>query len=524
MSVKQVILLSVIFFVVNTKSIFQSCVVKTSAGSGCYHYDLSTLYQPGGYDLSDGNYNYTVDVCQNIAKAPAACGNQQAPAFQIVSAQLCIPIGEINSLITYPINGDPNQGVRVIYSNGSTYAQAPYPRAVIFDFICDTSVGVGKPLSVVEARQFRYFVSWPTSAGCPIKYDPSESCPTQTFQPDWGSLAFRPTPSWFDDVKFGIFIHWGIFSVPSYKNEWYWRELMKGNPDYVTFHNRVYGCSGVEPNKFPCTGPSFQYADFAPMFKAELFNPDQWADLFKRAGAKYVVLTSKHHEGWCNFPSAQHWNWNSLDQGPHRDLVGELTNSVRTAGLHMGLYHSLREWYNPLYIQDNNDNCSTTSFVDEILLPTLYDMTARYKPDIIWADGAGDAQCTLDSVSYWKAPKFLSWLYNDSPVKSSVLVNDRWGSHSGGDYSTGPDRYSPGKLVPEKWESCYTIQKGSWGFDRTEDITDYWNTTSLLYQLVSTVSCNGNLLLNVGPTSDGRIVPTFEERLLQIGEWLKVYN
>jgi len=92
-----------------------------------------------------------------------------------------------------------------------------------------------------------------------------------------------------------------------------------------------------------------------------------------------VVLTSKHHEGWCNFPSEYHWNWNSVDEGPKRDLVGDLTKSVRAAGLHMGLYHSLREWFNPLYIQDNQDNCSTTVFPDEILLPTLKESVEKYQ-------------------------------------------------------------------------------------------------------------------------------------------------
>ena len=92
-----------------------------------------------------------------------------------------------------------------------------------------------------------------------------------------------------------------------------------------------------------------------------------------------VVLTSKHHEGWCNFPNSYHWNWNSVDVGPKRDLVGDLTASVRAAGLHMGLYHSLREWYHPLYLMDNADNCSTTAFPDEVLIPTLKEMVMQYK-------------------------------------------------------------------------------------------------------------------------------------------------
>ena len=96
-----------------------------------------------------------------------------------------------------------------------------------------------------------------------------------------------------------------------------------------------------------------------------------------------VVLISKHHEGWCNFPNSYHWNWNSVDVGPKRDLVGDLTASVRAAGLHMGLYHSLREWYHPLYLMDNADNCSTRAFPEEVLLPTLKEMVMQYKVCVI---------------------------------------------------------------------------------------------------------------------------------------------
>jgi alpha-L-fucosidase len=341
-------------------------------------------------------------------------------------------------------------------------------RAAVLDFIYYPLGSQDTVLrSALEYPTYTYKFMFSSPFAGPTSHNETEKCPTAPYESNWRSLAFRPTPSWFDDVKFGIFIHWGVFSVPAFHSEWYWHRLRTGDPATVEFHNKNYGCCGVMPDKFPCTGPPFKYPDFAPMFKAEMFDPDQWASIFKTAGAKYVVLTSKHHEGWCNFPSAQHWNWNSMDLGPERDLVGNLTASVRNAGLHMGLYHSLREWYNPLYEQDNEDNCSTTTFVDEVLQPTLVDMVMKYQPEIIWADGAGDAPCTHDSVKYWKAPNFISWLYNESPVKDTVLVNSRWGTGSGGDYNTGPDRYTPGQLVPEKWESCYTIQMSSWGYDRT---------------------------------------------------------
>jgi len=153
------------------------------------------------------------------------------------------------------------------------------------------------------------------------------------------------------------------------------------------------------------------------MFKAELFRPDEWADLFRKSGAKYIVLTSKHHEGFTLWPSAHSWNWNSVDIGPHRDLCGDLTASVKKAGLHMGFYYSLYEWYNPVYLNDFEN------YVDNHMIPQMKDLVMRYTPDIVWTDGEWDKPS-----KDWKSEEFLAWLYNESPVKQSVVVNDRWGS------------------------------------------------------------------------------------------------
>lgn len=155
-----------------------------------------------------------------------------------------------------------------------------------------------------------------------------------------------------------------MYSVPSfnihniskaikdgYAAEWYWWYLHGlPTPEVIAFHNKTYG-------------PDFSYEEFGPMFTAELWQPDEWATLFKESGAKYVVLTAKHHEGWCNWCSAEAFGWNSCENGPKRDLVGELSAAVRGVdggGLHMGLYHSIFEWYNPLYLQDKANNLTTS--------------------------------------------------------------------------------------------------------------------------------------------------------------------
>ena len=153
--------------------------------------------------------------------------------------------------------------------------------------------------------------------------------------PTWESINQRGYPQWFSDAKLGIFIHWGIYSVPAFASkegyaEWYYRGLMT-NDDRKAFQERVYG-------------KDFQYEDFVPMWKAELWNPDEWAELFKKSGAKYVLLVSKHHDGYCLWPSRYSPGWNSVETGPHRDICGELTEAVRKQGLKMGFYYSLPEW------------------------------------------------------------------------------------------------------------------------------------------------------------------------------------
>jgi len=326
------------------------------------------------------------------------------------------------------------------------------------------------------------------------------------YEPNWESIDSRPLPSWYDEGKFGIFIHWGVFSVPSFRSEWFWKYWHDGNKDCVDFMKKNYP-------------PGFTYADFGPQFTAEMFNPNEWADIFKASGARYVVLTSKHHEGYTNWPSKTSWNWNSMDVGPHRDLVGELGDAIRNrTSIHYGLYHSLFEWFNPLYLQDKANGFKTQDFVKRKTMPELYQIVNKYKPDVIWSDGSPGPD------TYWNSTNFLAWLYNDSPVKDTVVTNDRWGNgimcHHGG-FFTCSDRYNPGHLLNHKWENAMTIDRKSWGYRREAKLEDFLSLHQLLTDMAETVSCGGNMLLNIGPTHDGRIAPIFEERLRGIGKWLK---
>uniref|UniRef100_A0A8D0AZI6 Tissue alpha-L-fucosidase n=1 Tax=Salvator merianae TaxID=96440 RepID=A0A8D0AZI6_SALMN len=338
--------------------------------------------------------------------------------------------------------------------------------------------------------------------------DDATDGPPQRYSPDWASLDSRPLPEWFDAAKVGVFLHWGVFSVPAWGSEWFWWSWKgESRPEYERFVRE----------RFP---PGTTYADFAHSFTALDFRPDDWARLFEQAGARYVVLTTKHHEGFTNWGSSVSWNWNSVDTGPHRDLVGDLGDALRKRNISYGLYHSLFEWFNPLYLQDKNNHFKTQQFVEEKTLPELYELVLRYKPDLIWSDGEWEAPDT-----YWNSTSFLAWLYNDSPVKDTVVVNDRWGincsCHHGGYYNC-QDKYKPGTLPNHKWEMCSSIDKHSWGYRSSMQIEDLLETSSIIRELVETVSYGGNYLLNVGPTKEGVIVPIFQERLMALGAWLGI--
>jgi len=324
----------------------------------------------------------------------------------------------------------------------------------------------------------------------------------------WKSIDSRPVPEWFDEAKFGIFIHWGIYSVPSWSPkrtyaEWYWYNLVEKNDETRAFHERVYG-------------KSFKYQDFVKDFKAELFDPDRWAGVFKGSGARYVVLTSKHHDGYCLWPSPHSWNWNSVDTGPHRDLVGDLAQSVREAGLKMGLYYSLYEWYHPFYREN------PAKYVEKHMIPQFKELVLRYSPSLIFTDGEWDHPSEV-----WRSTEILAWLLNEGPNPAEVVFNDRWGKETrnehGGYYTTEYGDVGEGKAqdTKRKWEECRGIGH-SFGYSRNEDLDDYASAEQLIHLLVDLVSKGGNLLLNVGPTADGRIPVIQQQRLDELGKWLSV--
>lgn len=353
----------------------------------------------------------------------------------------------------------------------------------------------------------------------------------ERYSASWESLDARPIPAWFGAAKFGIFIHWGVYSVPAYRAinnalygsyaEWYYASVYgayRNSGD--RFHEKHYGSD--------CA-----YRDFAARFTTELFDAGEWADLFQAAGARYVVLTAKHHDGYCLWPTdnPHKQDWNAATTGPQRDLLGELTSAVRDRGLKMGVYYSMVDWEtnrservdNGFFIPEADAKkygIGEARYPDEILLPQLTELVEKYQPAVIFSDG-GEWDF---SEEYAQVKPFLAWLYNHAPNKDEVVVNDRFckgmpGQH--GDYFSSEYQDVAGFGERHPWEENRGIGK-SYGFNRAENLADYLSADELILKMAEMVSAGGNFLLNVGPTAWGKIPVIQEERLREIGDWLRI--
>jgi len=328
------------------------------------------------------------------------------------------------------------------------------------------------------------------------------------YDPTWDSLDSRPLPAWYDGAKVGIFMHFGPYAVPGVGSEWFWSRWHNGDNEVCQFMKDNYR-------------PNFSYQDFGPELKMEFFDANQFADLVKASGAKYFVFTTKHHDGFTNFPSPYTFGWNSVDVGPNRDVLGELRDAFkRHQDLHFGIYYSLFEWYNPMYLRDKANNFQTREYVKNKMLPEMKYLATHYKPDVWWSDGDWEA-----NPEYFDSKEFLAWLYTYGPTNQTIVTNDRWGrgtAQKHGGFYSGPDRFNPGHKLDHKFENAFTIDLMSWGYRRNININSVMPIEKLVGIVAEIVSCNGNVLINVGPTKEGTICPIFQERLTQLGQWLAV--
>ncbi len=354
------------------------------------------------------------------------------------------------------------------------------------------------------------------------------------YQPTSESLRKHKVPQWFEDAKFGIFIHWGPYAVPAY-HEWYVEFIspkarygfLYGGPPYTATRGDLpeelfRANTREEALRYHLQhwGPNFAYDDFIPMFKAEKFDPEAWARLFQEAGARYVVLTAKHGDEFAMWPS-KFTRRNAMEMGPRRDLAGDLLKAVRARGMKMGFYHNTTyTFWDPRY--------PGRDWV-EYMNNSIKELVDLYQPDILWGDvkvgPVRDRDGRYLPADYWGSKEVLAYFYNHSKNPDEVVANDRWGldtdGKSLGDFTT-PERGRMAKITLEKWETCDSLDPSSWGFNRRTKPHEYMSANELVDYLVDVVSKNGNLLINIGPTAEGLIPEPMQQALRGAGEWLRV--
>ena len=342
------------------------------------------------------------------------------------------------------------------------------------------------------------------------------------FHANWESLKTHRIPDWYGNAKLGIFIHWGAYSVPAFapplgelgtipQEEWF-----VANPYAEWYYNSVnVGRGPTYEHHLKTYGADFPYENFTHMWKAEKWQPDEWAALFKAAGARYVVLVTKHHDGFCLFPS-RYTDYSTVNRGPCRDITGELTESVRRAGMKMGLYYSgIIDWsfrhepmYNDVDIMELND--PTFAYADYCYNQYI-ELIDRYHPSVLFND------IGWPRIGVHLLPEMLAHYYNTCP---DGVTNDRYNGlfcdYRNKEYESGLDAVSR----TEKWESVRGLGL-SFGYNAEEDERHIMSPAALVRELVNTVADNGNLLINVGPKADGTIPELQRRSLLGMGEWLK---
>ena len=336
------------------------------------------------------------------------------------------------------------------------------------------------------------------------------------------SLRSHRAPHWFTGAKFGIFIHWGVYSVPAWAPvgedyaEWYWARMNRAELPTHRHHAEVWG-------------EDFAYDDFIPMFTAERYDPRAWVELFAAAGARYFVLTAKHHDGFCLWDT-QTSERSSARLGPKRDLVRELVDAAaeHTPSLYQGLYLSRPEFFNPdgPWLGHAPRNPYTgepepytgypagQDFVRDIESGQTRELIEQFDPDLIWYDISGVPGDTVHVV-----PEYYNRAKNRAEPKD-VAVNSRGGIYAY-DYRT-PEYATFAGAVDTAWEASRGLDPRSYGYNAATPEDAYLSAADAVRLLVDIVSKNGNFLLDIGPRADGTIPELMRERLLEIGAWLRV--
>ncbi|KAF2645622.1 alpha-L-fucosidase [Massarina eburnea CBS 473.64] len=360
----------------------------------------------------------------------------------------------------------------------------------------------------------------------------------------YANLARHESPSWFDDAKFGIFIHWGPYAVPSWGNstpyenyaEWYWWYTTHPEGDKSGFRN----------HRLRTFGPEWNYDDTFSSFTTTQYNPQEWVDLIADAGAQYFVITTKHHDGFALFDAGKTTNRSALHYGPKRDLVKELFDAAKKyqPTLKRGTYFSLPEWFNPSWgkygfaqygperpdgtthpgiiarnpftnlTEPYTGHIEVNDFIEDVMVPQMEILAYEYESDIMWCD-AGASNGTANFAS--------RWFEYARAAGRDVTINSRCGTAEANDFDT-PEYATFATAQRRKWESNRGMDPFSYGFNQATPDEEYMNATVLVTTLVDMVSKNGNLLLNIGPKADGTIPQVEVATLREAGKWIKAHG
>jgi len=348
------------------------------------------------------------------------------------------------------------------------------------------------------------------------------------FEPTWESLKGIHMPNWYVNGKFGIFIHWGVYSVPAFGNEWYPRHMhMKDKPEFE-HHVKTYG-----PHS------KFGYKDFIPMFKAEKFDAASWIDLFKKAGAKFVVPVAEHHDGFAMYDCSLS-KWTAKKMGPKRDVIKELSVAAKKAGLVFGVSsHRAEHWFflnggmgiEGCDVQDPkfadfygpakpDGTQPDQAFLDDWLARTC-ELVEKYDPELLWFDW------WIETPAFGRShlQKLAAFYYNYANKRGlDVALNYKFNAYAPGSAVLDVERGGFAGIKPYFWQNDTAVAKNSWGHitnNAQGKGMDYKTPSDLIGDLVDVVSKNGALLLNIGPRADGSIPEEDKRILLALGSWLK---
>ncbi|MBW4888768.1 alpha-L-fucosidase [Mucilaginibacter sp. HMF5004] len=297
---------------------------------------------------------------------------------------------------------------------------------------------------------------------------------------------------WWEDQKFGMFIHWGLYAIPA-TGEW------------TMFNQKI---------------PADEYAKLADQFKPKNFDANVWAKVAKDAGMKYMVMVSRHHDGFAMWNSAASYrHFDSWETAAHRDFVKEYTNACRKAGLKAGIYYSPLDWRFPGYF-DPKGLPENAALMKKQTYGQVEELMKNYgKIDILWYDGGWLAHkgSDADAAWFWEPLKLNAMVRKYQP---DIVINPRSGMV--GDFETNEGGAAvKGPIIPIPWEKCLNLNGSSWGYNTTQNLM---SLKDIITMLVNTVDRGGNMLLNIGPDPDGVIPPAHVARLKEVGTWLKKYG